>query len=151
MSDLVSAHNGYLEVYLDLGLIGLSLIVLILIQGFRRASQAFQHNPEVASLFLAYVTTATFYSITEVGFRLQTPSWIFLLLAVVGASGVTAGLLGDAPRQAPTSHGSTSEGLPGNHRSREKNIEAFALGNPRAPIEDFSAKFTHHGPLLKGR
>lgn len=90
--DLVSAHNGYIEVYLDLGLVGLCLIALILMSGYRHASKAFQHDPEFGSLMLAYVTTATFYSITEVGFRLLTPSWIFLLLAVVSANGVSSGL-----------------------------------------------------------
>ena len=48
---------------------------------------------------LAYVTTATFYSITEAGFRVLTPSWIFLLLAVVGSSGVSAGLFGGRSAQ----------------------------------------------------
>ncbi|MFZ1975898.1 MAG: O-antigen ligase family protein [Candidatus Acidiferrales bacterium] len=92
--NLVSAHNGYIEVYLDLGLTGVCLIVLILISGYRRASKAFQRNPELGSLMLAYITTATFYSITEAGFRIMTPSWIFLLLAVVGASGIASGLFG---------------------------------------------------------
>ncbi|MGB6475021.1 MAG: O-antigen ligase family protein [Candidatus Sulfotelmatobacter sp.] len=99
MSNLVSAHNGYLEVYVDLGLVGVILIVLILVSGYQRAGKAFQRDPEFGSLMLAYVTTATFYSITEAGFRMLTPSWIFLLLAVVGASGSASGLLGgDAPR-----------------------------------------------------
>jgi exopolysaccharide production protein ExoQ len=98
LSNLNSAHDGYLEVYLDLGLVGLCLVVLILISGYRRASKAFQHDPELGSLMLAFVATATFYSITEAGFRLMTPSWIFLLLAVLGSSGVTCGLLGgEAP------------------------------------------------------
>ena len=92
LSNLVSAHDGYLEVYLDLGLVGVCLIVLILISGYRNASKAFREDPELGSLMLAYVTTATFYSITEAGFRLMTPSWVFLLLAVVGSSGVSAGL-----------------------------------------------------------
>jgi O-antigen ligase len=92
-SNLVSAHNGYLEIYLDLGLIGVCLIVPILLSGYRNASKAFRHDPEVGSLMLAYVTTATFYSITEAGFRVLTPMWIFLLLAVITASALAAGLL----------------------------------------------------------
>jgi O-antigen ligase len=97
--DLVSAHNGYIEVYLDLGWIGVCLIALILITGYRRSVRAFQYDPELAGLTLAYVTTATFYSITEVGFRILTPSWIFLLLAVVSAGGVVS--LGRARRKQP--------------------------------------------------
>ncbi|MGA9416131.1 MAG: O-antigen ligase family protein [Terriglobales bacterium] len=91
MSNLVSAHNGYLEVYLDLGWVGVCLIVLILISGYRRGGKAFQRDPEIGSLILTYIVAATFYNITEAGFRVLTPMWIFLLLAVVSASGVVAG------------------------------------------------------------
>ncbi len=94
MSNLVSAHDGYIEVYLDLGLVGLCLIALILISGYRRAIEAFKRDPQFGGLLLAYVATSTFYSITEVGFRVLSPSWIFLLLAVVSANGVIAGLFG---------------------------------------------------------
>ena len=97
LSNLNSAHNGYLQIYLDLGLVGLSLIVLILITGYRYASRAFQREPELAGLLLACIATATFYSITEAGFRILTPTWIFLLLGVVGSSAVARGLLGGQP------------------------------------------------------
>jgi O-antigen ligase len=125
--DLVSAHNGYIEVYLDLGWVGLCLIALILISGYRRASKAFQSNPEFGSLILAYVATSTFYSITEAGFRVLTPSWIFLLLAVVSASGVTASLFGgEAPKILASGSGAASRTpasnklIPGKETSRRK-------------------------------
>lgn len=105
--NLVSAHNGYIEVYLDLGWIGVCLIALILISGYRRATKAFEYDPGVASLMVAYVSTATFYSVTEAGFRILTPSWIFLLLAVVSSSGVISGLYGDPAPNIPISHGGT--------------------------------------------
>jgi|SRR5208283_2997423 len=89
---LNEAHNGYLEIYLNLGWIGVSLVALILISGYRRAVKAFRSDPEFGGLMLAYIVTATFYSLTEAGFRFLAPMWIFLLLAVVGASGVNAGL-----------------------------------------------------------
>jgi exopolysaccharide production protein ExoQ len=92
--NLVSAHNGYIQIYLDLGWIGVSLIALIIITGYRDSIKAFRRDPELASLFLAYIATCTIYSITEAGFRTLTPTWIFLLLAVVSASGVSAGLFG---------------------------------------------------------
>jgi hypothetical protein len=50
-------------------------------------------------LILAYVATGVFYSITEVGFRVLAPSWIFLLLAVVSANGVAVGFFGAASRR----------------------------------------------------
>jgi exopolysaccharide production protein ExoQ len=92
--NLVSAHNGYIEVYLDLGLVGVCLIALIILNGYRRGSKAFQRQPEIGGLILAYIVTATFYSLTEAGFRVLTPMWIFLLLALIIASGVATGIFG---------------------------------------------------------
>ena len=92
--NLVSAHNGYIEVYLDLGFVGVCLIALILVSGYRNAVACFRRDPQFGSLLLTYIATCAFYSITEVGFRVLTPSWIFLLLAVVSASGFSAGLIG---------------------------------------------------------
>jgi exopolysaccharide production protein ExoQ len=75
------AHNGYLEVYLNLGWVGVCLIALILIKGYTHAVDAFRHCPKIGSLMLAYVVSAATYSTTEAGFRLLDPIWIFLLLA----------------------------------------------------------------------
>jgi exopolysaccharide production protein ExoQ len=101
MSNLVSAHNGYIEVYLDLGWVGLCLIALILVTGYQRAVKVLRRDPQFGSLILAYIITGAFYSITEVGFRVLGPSWIFLLLAVVSANGVAAGLFGRKSARIP--------------------------------------------------
>ena len=77
LHNLNSAHNGYLQIYLDLGWVGVGLLAQILISDFRYASKAFQHSPEFASLLLVCIATGTFYSITEAGFRILTSSWIF--------------------------------------------------------------------------
>ena len=39
--NLVSAHNGYIQIYLDLGLVGVFLIAVIIVSGYRRATRAF--------------------------------------------------------------------------------------------------------------
>jgi O-antigen ligase len=107
--NLVSGHNGYIEVYLDLGWIGVCLIALILVSGYRHAIKTFRRHPEVGNLLLAYVATCAFYSISEVGFRVLTPSWIFLLLAVVSANGLARGLIGgEKPKIATSQVGSNS-------------------------------------------
>ncbi len=95
------AHNGYLEVYLNLGCIGLFLIALILIGGYRSTITSFQYDPEVASLMLAYIATLTFFSMTEAGFRELGYSWFFLLLAVVTANGVLTDRLANIKPKTP--------------------------------------------------
>jgi len=85
------AHNGYLEVYLNLGWIGVVLIAWIVISGYRRAAATFSRDPAFGSLLLSYVATAAVYNVTEAGFRMLCPNWIFLLFAVVAASGTVSG------------------------------------------------------------
>lgn len=108
LSNLNSAHNGYLQIYLDLGLVGVFLIVIILISGYRYASKAFQSNPEFGGIMLALIGTATFYSVTEAGFRILTPTWISVLLGVIGSAGAARGLLSDPSVIAQSSGGDAS-------------------------------------------
>ena len=116
--NLNEAHNGYIEVYLNLGWIGVCLISLILINGYWRAVGAFRRNPSVGSLMLAYVIVSAVYSITEAGFRSPNPMWIFMLLAIVSSTGVTAGLFSEPVKR---------------ERSRSKNsapmVNAYRSGS----------------------
>jgi exopolysaccharide production protein ExoQ len=82
---LNEAHDGYIEVYLQLGWVGLGLIGLVWIDGYRRAVKAFRHYPALGGLLLAYILTATIYNVTEAGFRMLHPMWFFLLFAVFGS------------------------------------------------------------------
>ncbi len=91
---LQEAHNGYLEIYLQLGFTGVCLIAFVIISGYDRACRAYRRDPELAGLFIAYLIVGAVYSITEAGFRTMIPSWIFLLTSVVGATAVTHGLSG---------------------------------------------------------
>jgi len=89
---LNEAHNGYIEVYLNLGWVGLGLIGLIFVSGYFRSVKAFRREPALGSLLLAYILTEMIYNITEAGFRMMHPMWIFFLLAVIEASRIAAGV-----------------------------------------------------------
>jgi exopolysaccharide production protein ExoQ len=86
---LNEAHNGYLEVYLNLGWIGVGLISAILLTAYRRGLKAFRLDWSIGSLTLAYVVSSAVYNITEAGFRMLDLMWIFLLLAIFTATAVT--------------------------------------------------------------
>jgi exopolysaccharide production protein ExoQ len=94
------AHNGYIEVYLNLGWAGVCLIVLLLVSGYKRVIYGIRRNPEKGSLFLGFFLCTLFFSLTEAAFRLNCISWIFLLLVTMAASGVV--LRGSGPRMGPT-------------------------------------------------
>jgi O-antigen ligase len=87
---LNTAHNGYIEIYLNLGWVGVCLIVVILIGAYWRTVSAFRSDPKIGGLALAYTASVAIYSITEAGFRMLTPTWIFLLLAIVSAGGTVS-------------------------------------------------------------
>jgi exopolysaccharide production protein ExoQ len=89
---LNEAHDGYVEVYLELGWVGVVLIGVILLDGYRRSVKAFRREPVLGGLLIAYVLCAMVYSIGEAGFRMMDPIWIFFLLAVMEASSVVAGV-----------------------------------------------------------
>src|SRR5579863_339830 len=105
--ELNEAHNGYIEVYLNLGLVGVCLILLILISGYRRATAAFRLDQSAGSLMLAYLIAAGVYSITEAGFRMLDPIWVLLLLAVVSSSAITDGPFGGKTPKVSASRRST--------------------------------------------
>jgi O-antigen ligase len=93
---LNEAHNGYIEVYLNLGWVGVGLIALMLLDGYRKVVAAFRREPALGGLWLAYLFAGAFYSITEAGFRELSPMWIFTLLAIVASSGIASGIFGGA-------------------------------------------------------
>ena len=78
---LNEAHNGYLEVYLNLGWIGLTLLAVLIVTGYRHVIVALRRDNQVGALKLAYFVAAVIFSLTEAGFRMMSPLWIFFLLA----------------------------------------------------------------------
>lgn len=80
------AHNGYLEVYLNLGWIGICFIALLLVTGYKRIISGIHRNRETGSLFLGFFLCALFYSFTEAAFRSMNVAWFFLLFVIIAGS-----------------------------------------------------------------
>src|SRR5579862_318046 len=77
------AHNGWVEVYLNLGWVGLCFIALLVVTGYKRIISHIRRDPENGCLFLGFLICALFYSFSEAGFRFGTMSWFFLLLVII--------------------------------------------------------------------
>ncbi len=80
---LNEAHNGYLEIYLNLGLIGLFLLGGFLIASYRTICKRLTPPSSFGSLTLALWTILLFYNVTEAAFKGQLMWVIFLLGAIV--------------------------------------------------------------------
>ncbi len=77
------AHNGYLEVYLNLGIVGLLLLVGFLISSYRTICRRLNPFSSLGSLSLALWTILPFYNVTEAAFKGQLMLLTFLLGAIV--------------------------------------------------------------------
>lgn len=75
------AHNGYLEVYLNLGWLGIGLLAVVVASGYRNAVAVYRRNPDAGRIRLAFIAVALVYNFTEAGFRMMDPVWIAFLLA----------------------------------------------------------------------
>jgi exopolysaccharide production protein ExoQ len=79
------AHNGYIEVFLNLGWIGLCLLALLVVTGYRNVMKALRQDTDMGSLRLAFFFTAIAYNFTESAIRIMHPIWIIFLFAIVVA------------------------------------------------------------------
>jgi len=79
---LNEAHNGYLEVYLNLGLTGLFLLCGFLMASYRKIWKDLTPNVSLTSLSLALWTVILFYNVTEAAFKFHIVWSIFLLVAI---------------------------------------------------------------------
>jgi exopolysaccharide production protein ExoQ len=85
------AHNGYLETYLNLGLIGVFLLLGWILDTFRKCRRELIVNLEFGRFRMAYLIAAVLYNVTESGFRRLHPVWfVFYLISI------------DYPKRRPT-------------------------------------------------
>ncbi len=77
------AHNGYLETYLNLGLVGLLLLVAVLIATFRKTQLELLTDFEWGRFRLAFFIIVVLYNCAEVTFRGPHPLWlVFYIIAI---------------------------------------------------------------------
>ena len=77
------AHNGYLEIYLNLGLIGLFMLAGLIIAVFRKIRLALLRDSQFGRFRLAFLAATVFYNWTEASFRGLSLVWfIFYLIAM---------------------------------------------------------------------
>jgi O-antigen ligase len=77
------AHNGYLETYLTLGLIGVFLLLGLFVAIFRKIRLELFQNFEWGRYRLGFLTAVILYNWTEAGFKTISPIWfVFYLIAL---------------------------------------------------------------------
>jgi O-antigen ligase len=82
---LNEAHNGYLEVYLQLGWCGVALLALVVAKSYPRIARGLRSDFSLGGLNLAYLIAALNFNHSESDFRVQYCVWVFFLLAIMSA------------------------------------------------------------------
>jgi hypothetical protein len=78
------AHSGSLETYLNLGWIGLTLLAVVVVIGYRNVIRMLSSDFEAGQLRLAFFVVGLAYSLTESAFRTMDLVWIAFLFAIIG-------------------------------------------------------------------
>jgi exopolysaccharide production protein ExoQ len=81
------AHNGYLEIYLNLGLIGLSLLVGFLVASYRTICKQFTSSANFTSLRFALWAVLPICNITTAAYFKGDLLWLTFLLGVLAVPG----------------------------------------------------------------
>src|SRR5436309_375201 len=77
------AHNGYLETYLNLGVVGLLLLIGLLIATFWKGRREFLRNFEFGRFRLALLAAVVAYNWTEAVFKNSSALWfVFYIIAL---------------------------------------------------------------------
>lgn len=74
------AHNGYLELYLNLGLIGLGLLAVMVFSSYQNIRNKLITEFYFASFRMAMLMIALIYNVTEAAFKGLHIMWFMLLL-----------------------------------------------------------------------
>jgi O-antigen ligase len=82
VAGITEAHDGYLEMYLNLGWIGVTLLVGLICVGYRNVLRLLDRDPAAGRLRLALLVIAIVYNFTEAGFRSTDLIWIAFILAI---------------------------------------------------------------------
>jgi len=73
-------HNGYLETYLNFGMIGLSILIMVIIKGFKNISNKLASDMNDGRLMFAYFMVILIFNITESAFQPMTQTGFILLM-----------------------------------------------------------------------
>lgn len=83
---VMSAHNGYLQIYLDLGAMGFSLFCMFLIATYRKICRRLNPLMDLGSLGFGLWTLLLFYNVSEAFFEVNL-LFVTLLLSTLSVTG----------------------------------------------------------------
>jgi exopolysaccharide production protein ExoQ len=80
---IIQAHNGYLETYLNGGLVGVGLLAVLLIAGYRQARRASVRGAPDGGLRFVLIILAIIHNFTEASFNKLSILWLATVFALM--------------------------------------------------------------------
>lgn len=97
--DLLQAHNGYLEMYLNMGIVGVLFVVLWFLSGIKNAYRYLLVDRPAAILRFCFVGVIALCNYTEASFSGVSNMWMLLFLGIM-----------DTPKQSQTGTPKSQDG-----------------------------------------
>jgi hypothetical protein len=99
---VVQAHNGYLDTYLNGGILGVGFLLVWLWSVSRRIKRSVIEGASFADMRMAFLCIALFYDWTEAAFNKNDLLWLVLLLVAIERPGGYKGTT-ETPVEIPAS------------------------------------------------
>jgi len=81
--ELKQAHNGYLEMYLNMGIIGVLFIICWTVSGIINVSHHFSIDYPAAILRLCFIAVVALYNYTEATFYGVSSMWMLFFIGII--------------------------------------------------------------------
>jgi len=85
--DLIQAHNGYLEMYLNMGIIGVFFIFSWVVSGIIAVNRYLTADYPAAILRLCFILVVVLYNYTEATFYGTNPMWLLFYVGILSLPG----------------------------------------------------------------
>jgi O-antigen ligase len=80
---IIQAHNGYIDAYLNLGIIGVSLLCIAILSGLVKAQEQLDREYAYGVLKIALILVAIAYNYTEAAFKPLNNVFVLLLISIL--------------------------------------------------------------------
>ncbi|MFO1305229.1 MAG: O-antigen ligase family protein [Burkholderiales bacterium] len=118
--NLIQSHNGYIDLYLSLGYIGVALLALAIVSGLAKAQKHLRIDYEGSTLRMSIIFIAVGYNYTEAAFKPLNNIFVLLLFSILQVErvGEHSGSSQVAPPGSPKEADGWRSGLEDDRSSR---------------------------------
>lgn len=97
LDGIIQAHNGYIDVYLNLGFVGLSVLLASIVKGLANLNIELKENNRFAALKMTFIVVILIYNYTEATFVPVSNTFTILLICILQVRQPAENVKGRAP------------------------------------------------------